>query len=302
MIFELGEGCTMRKSARVLSVIAVVLVTAGLMTAAAPARSVPRAPRGFWAVTATGQSFADSARQAARSSASQVAATITGMIKRVEAGHTVLVPEGNGSDVRMVPATVAELRAALAAIGQAGSRPDTAPAGKLPMIDPHEFRIRGKGCHPVTWNRSRWWASWCQMPFQIDGQYCDPEGCTTTDVLTTRLLVDPGAKVSRVSRTSLYKYQAHQRHFTDIHIEWWTLCFRKEDVCGNRNTDPFEGNSSGTFNPTSSRVLRNSRIRHGFTLWAFFVPEGKWQPDDAKTWLGYCKPASARSNQCLYPA
>lgn len=185
----------MRKLARVSSVVAVVLVTAGLTTAAAPARSVPRAPRGFWAVTTTGQSFADSARQAPGASASQVAVTISGMIKRAAAGHTVLVPEGTSSDVRLVSATVPELRAALAAIEPDGSRPDTGSTGRVPLIPPpQDYPIRGKGCHPVTWNRSRWWASWCQMPFQINGAFCDPEGCTTTDVLTTRLLVDPELK------------------------------------------------------------------------------------------------------------
>lgn len=296
----------MRKLARVASVLAVVLVTAGLTTAAtaAPAaRTAPRAPDGFWAATALGQSFADSARQAAGSSAGQVAATIRGMISRVQTRHTVLIPEGTGGDVRLVPATVTELRAAMAAIGPAGSRPAAGPAGMVPLNeDPHDFKIRGKGCHPITWNRSRWWASWCQMPFQINGEFCDLQGCTITDVLKTRLLVNPGAKISLVSRTSTYTYQSRQRHFTHIHIDWFTLCFRTENECGMASTTEFEGNSNGTFKPASSRTLRNSRIRHAFTLWAFFVPEGMWQPDNAKTWLGYCKPASARSNQCLYPA
>ena len=283
----------MRKSTRVLGVIAVVFAMAGLTGAAAPAHSAPSAPDGFWAVTTTGQSFADSASRVTGPSASQVAPTINAMISRVEAGHTVLVPEGNGGDVRLASATVPELRAALAAIG---------PSRLLQIPPPNDYPIRGKGCNPVTWNRQRWWASWCQMPFQIDGEFCDPEGCTVTDVLKTRLLVDPGAKVSRVSRTSTYSYQAGQRHFTNIHIEWWTLCFKNGVECGTANTTDFDGNSSGTFNPTSSRTLRNSRIRHAFTLWAFFVPDSMWQPDNAKTWLGYCKPASAHSNQCLYPA
>ena len=87
-----------------------------------------------------------------------------------------------------------------------------------------------------------------------------------------------------------------------IHFEWWTFCFNSEQICGTDNTDNFFGNSSGLFHPTSSRDLHNSRIRHAFTLWAYFVPNNKWQPDDAKTWKGICKPRDANSNQCLYPA
>ena len=79
----------MRKSARVLGVIAVVFAMAGLTGAAAPAHSAPSAPDGFWAVTTTGQSFADSASRVTGPSASQVAPTINAMISRVEAGHTV---------------------------------------------------------------------------------------------------------------------------------------------------------------------------------------------------------------------
>ena len=128
------------------------------------------------------------------------------MIRRVEAGKTVLVPEGSGQGVYLVPATVSGLRAARAAARSAGSRPSAGAAGELSRLsraydprDPHTFDILGNGCHPVTWRSARYWASWCKMPFQIDGEFCDPNGCTITDVLKTRLLVDPGTRVSRVS-------------------------------------------------------------------------------------------------------
>ena len=114
--------------------------------------------------------------------------------------------------------------------------------------------------------------------------------------------MDPGTTVSRVSRTGRYTYQSGDPNFTMIHFEWWTFCFNSEQICGTDNTDNFFGNSSGLFHPTSSRDLHNSRIRHAFTLWAYFVPNNKWQPDDAKTWKGICKPRDANSNQCLYPA
>jgi hypothetical protein len=286
-----------------------VLLAASALTAATPARSALPGASGFWAVTVPGESFTGSAVQAARVPGSHVAATISGMIRAVEAGKTVLVPEGTSHGVHLVPATVSGLRTARAAVGLAGSRPGTGAAGELSRLssavdptDPHTFSILGNGCHPVTWRGTRHWASWCKMPFQIDGNFCDPNGCTITDVLKTRLLVDPGTRSSRVSRTSTYRYQAGHRRFTEIHIEWWTLCFKNEVECGTGNTPTFFGNSKGTFTVTSTRDLHNSRIRHGFTLWAFFVPDGMWAPSSAKTWKGICKPKSSGSNQCLYPA
>jgi hypothetical protein len=298
----------MRKLWRVSGVVAVLAVSA-LTSAAAPARSAAPGASGFWAVTVPGESFTDSAVQAAGAPGSHVAATIRGMIRAVEAGKTVLVPEGTGQGVHLVPASVSGLQAAHAAVGLASSRPGTGGAGELSRLsravdptDPHTFPILGNGCHPVTWRGTRYWASWCKMPFQIDGEFCDVNGCTITDVLKTRLLVDPGTRTSRVSRTSTYRYQAGHRRFIEIHIEWWTLCFKNELECGTNNTAKFLGNSSSTFTVSSTRDLHNSRIRHGFTLWAFFTPIGMWRPSSAKTWKGICKPRSSGSNQCLYPA
>ena len=231
-----------------------------------------------------------------------MAPTIKGMIKRVKKGHTVLIPEGTRQGVHFVPATVAKLQAALAAAGATTAQPGAEVAGRLsaPGPDPHEFPIRGQGCHQVTWRKERYWAAWCKMPFEIVGEYCDIDGCKKTDTLKTRLKVNPGAKESRVSWSSTYTYQAHHRNFKHIHIEWWVLCFKDEKECGTGNTKELYGNSSGTFTPTSNRLLRNSRIRHAFILWAYFQPDGHWHSDEAKTWKGICKPKPSR--QCLYPA
>jgi hypothetical protein len=292
----------MRKFLRTSAVAAVLLMVSALTSAAVPAHSATRGAHGFWYVAVPGESFAGAVRHAVGASGGQVAATVRGMIRQVEAGKRVLVPEGTRDGVRLVPATVPELRAALATAGRADARARVGAAGRLSVtVDPHTFDIRGQGCNPVTWRGSRYWASWCKIDFEIDGGLCDPT-CHNTDVLKTRLLVDPGTNTSRVSRTSTYSYQAGDPNFSMIHIEWWTLCFSSEQICGNANTPSFFGNSNDTFSVTSSRDLHNSRIRHAFTLWAFFVPTNQWQADDAKTWKGICKPKNANSNQCLYPA
>src|SRR5215472_14624623 len=109
------EGFAMRRLLRVSVVVAVVLVVSALTSAAVPAHSAGRDVRGFWYVTVPGESFAGAARHAVGASGSQVAATVREMIRRVEAGKSVLVPEGTRDGVHLVRATVPELRAALAA-------------------------------------------------------------------------------------------------------------------------------------------------------------------------------------------
>jgi len=289
----------MRRLLRVSAVVAVLLVVPTLTSAAAvPAHSGTRGARGFWYVIVPGESFAGAVRHA---SGGQVAATVRAMIRRVEAGKSVRVPEGTRGGVHLVSATVPELRSALAAARSAGSRRGTGAAGGLLRIpDPHTFKIRGNGCNPVTWRGNTYWASWCKMPFELVGGVCDPS-CHNTDILRQQLLVDPGTSASRVQRKGSYSYQPHEPLFSEIHFEWWTFCFDSEEVCGNANTPNFFGNSSKTYTVTSSKDLHNRRIRHAFELWAFWDPTGQWVNDDAKTWKGICKPRDANSNQCLYP-
>jgi len=297
----LGERFAMRKLFWASTVAAVLLAVSALTSAAAPASSGSRGAHRFWYAIASGESFAGAVRHAAGEPGSQVTATVKDMIVRVETGKRVMVPEGTRNGVHLVPATLTELQAALAAARSAGARSGTSVARLVRIPDPHDFPIRGQGCNPVTWRGNRYWASWCKMPFKLVGGVCDPS-CHNTDVLTARLLVDPGTSTSRASRSGSYTYQSGNPRFSNIHFEWWTFCFNSEQECGTGNTPNFFGNSSGTFNMTSSKDLHNSRIRHAFVFWAYFVPNNQWTPDEAKTWKGICKPRDANSNQCLYPA
>lgn len=289
---------------RTLGAVAALLLMVPALAAAGSPTRIAGGAKGFWAVTVPGESFASTVGGAMGASPQRVTGTIEGMVKRAKAGKPVLVPEGTRGGVHMVPAQLTQLQAALAATSKAAADDRAAgSAGRVARIpDPHDFKIRGNGCHPVTWRGQRYWASWCKVPFQLDGEHCDETGCKITDVIKLTLLVDPGTHTSRVTRKSTYKYPAGNPHFKHIHIEWYTFCFNSEQECGTSNTEDFFGNSSGTFNPTSSRDLHNSRIRHAFVFWAFFGPSGMWTPDYAKTWKGICKPRSSNSNQCLYPA
>src|SRR5215467_4062872 len=102
------EWFTMRRLLRVSAVVAVLLVVSALTSAAAPAHSGTRGARGFWYVIVPGESFTSAVRHAAGASGGQVAATVRAMIRRVEAGKSVRVPEGTRRGVRLVPATVPE--------------------------------------------------------------------------------------------------------------------------------------------------------------------------------------------------
>src|SRR6266568_3999034 len=101
----------MRRLLRVSAVVAVLLVVPTLTSAAAvPAHSGTRGARGFWYVIVPGESFAGAVRHTADASGGQVAATVRAMIRRVEAGKSVRVPEGTRGGVHLVSATVPELR------------------------------------------------------------------------------------------------------------------------------------------------------------------------------------------------
>jgi hypothetical protein len=172
---------------------------------------------GFWVVAAPGQSFTAMARDAVASPGRQpVIATLDAMLARTAQGHAVYVPEGTGQSITSVAATSAQLRAALSA---------ALPAAAMPAAEPEDFPPNGFGCNMA----SDHYASWCGK-YILRGVYCDAEGCTTEDEITVKITVDPGVTTSRVVYKSLYS--PDHNHFTEIHFEWWTLCYHSTEVCG----------------------------------------------------------------------
>jgi hypothetical protein len=107
----------MRFSLRASGAVAVLLVVAAF-TQAGPAHAQwsVDSSRGFWVVMTSGESFTDAVRQSARTSGGgQVMATLEKMIRRVEAGHAVYVPQSSPDGVVNLAATVSQLQAALSA-------------------------------------------------------------------------------------------------------------------------------------------------------------------------------------------
>jgi hypothetical protein len=276
----------MRKRLRFLSsllgLILVAIAGSGASASTNSSLSTTRTP-GFWVVAAPGQSFTAMVRDAAASPRHQpVIATLDAMLARTAQGHAVYVPEGTGQSIASVAATSAQLRAALAA---------ALPAAAIPAAEPKDFPPNGFGCNMA----SDYYASWCGK-YVVRGEYCDPEGCTINDQITTKITVDPGVELSRVVYQSLYS--PDNLDFTQIHFEWWTLCHNSAEICGTANTRSFPGNASGKFSPTSSVSLYGDRLAHAFELWAFFEPTGQWVGNPGRTGTAAC--AEEPDRACVY--
>jgi hypothetical protein len=139
------------------------------------------------------------------------------------------------------------------------------------------------------------YASWCGK-YILRGVYCDADGCTIEDQITTKITVDPGVELSRVSYQSIYS--PNHFSFTQIHFEWWTLCYHSAEVCGTDNTPSFAGTSHGRFLTTSSVELYGDRLAHAFELWAFFEPTGKSIGNPGRTGTATC--AERPDRACVY--
>lgn len=267
-----------------------VTTHADARTAAANPIKGRSSSHGFWIVMTPGMTFAQAVSKIPARSRGQIRATLGGMLRNEEAGVRVAIPEGNHSGIVSVPASRSNLATALATAAQDGTT--TQHHGMygiiLPAATPSSFPVRGDACHS---NRA-----WCDLVLEVAGEYCDPEGCTQTDRITARLTTNPGATGSMVSWTSIYS--PNGGNFTGVHFEWWTMAWASEHVCGTDNTDSGTGNGSDEFFPTCDGPLYHSRITHGFTLWADFLPTAQYIGDSAKTGTAFC--ASAPDTYCIY--
>lgn len=236
----------------------------------------------FGVLLTPGQSFTAVVRNAAASPRKQpVAATIEAMLERVAQGRRVYVPEGTRYSIVNVPATRFVLRAALRAAMSAARLRRTPQVLKAPK----DWPINGVGCHPTPDH----YTAWCGK-YIIEGGVCDPSGCPVTDKVTAKTTDNPGVKTSLVSYNSLYS--PDNFNFTQIHFEWFTLCYAGLNTCGSGNTNSFPGTSHGTFKPTSNAYLYDSHMAHAFELWGFFEPLQEWVGDPGRTGTALCGPKS----------
>jgi hypothetical protein len=292
----------MRALIRVSSAAAVLLVASALpsiASAQAHQNTGFSQRHGFyWAMT-PGESFTDAARQAARSSGGQVAATLKAMVRRAEAGGKVYVPQGTGHSIISLPATPSGLQTALSAVTPVSARAADSPRKPF-SLDPVSFPVRGSGCNTIVRGGTTYYASWCDELFSIDAGFCGQQGCEITDRINARVTTNPGTSSTLTSYTSIYTYNAGDPLLNYIHFQWWVLCFRSQQQCGSNNTPDFYGNSSGKFYPNADIDPHGDHITHAYALWAHLIPNNTAYYSAGKTAAALCDPAGSGSNQCLY--
>lgn len=296
------------KSKVTITAVVAVLLMASALTAAASAgvRRGVHSERGFWMVVTPGESFVTAAGQAALArGGSQVAPTIHEMLNRTETGRAVDVPKGTRRRVTNVRATVAELKAALAGVRSLRARrSDPAAARSASRAISPTWEVRGYACNTVDYDNQTWFATWCNLPLELDGVHCDP-GCEVVDDLHWQGSTDPATGTSRVGYAITNTVEpGYSSVFTDIMINWNVRCYRNQLECGHADTGPYNPPKDGLLFPKvdSGIDLHNDKVAHLYFLVALFIPNGQNYSDDAITGTAWCEPASSGSNRCLYPS
>jgi hypothetical protein len=258
----------------------------------------------FWLVIRPGESFAEAVRVAALTpGGGRVATAISEMLKQVEAGQVVYVPQGTRRGITSVPATVAELRTALSAARSLDARHVEAQraVAALPIAPDTLPPIRGNGCNPVKQGGVTVDTTWCDLPLELEAEACDPEGCEGVDRLNASVQTNPGADGSSspytVSNTVTTGYPPV---FTDVHINWNTLCYSNGQECGHGTTGNVTLPDSDRMSPTSDVPVWGDKISHSYYLWALLIPNGQNYADDALTGTATCE-SESQGNQCFYP-
>lgn len=201
-----------------------ILVIASVLTAAAPApaQRAARSGHGFWLVVTPGESFTTAVRQATVApGGGRVAPTLHVMLRSAEAGRAVEVPQGTRRGVMNVRASVSQLRAALSATRALSSHlAHPRAAGLSSRAVPLAWRVRGYACNTIEYEGQTWFATWCNLPLELDGAFCDPS-CETVDRLEFSDSTDPATETSRVGYGIKNVVSAgYTSTFTDITVNY----------------------------------------------------------------------------------
>lgn len=247
---------------------------------AAGAASKPAPVSGVWIKYSPDQSFVSAVLQEAAISAdytARIRAIIPVWRRQAAAGHDLALPNVSDRSPAGQLTAVNDLSAAL----------DSQESGQFVRAvaanNPNTFPIRGqRDASGLYWTAT----------FENDLAYCEGS-CETTDRYVSRVRIDPGTTVTRVSATNRYFPDAG--HLGNRHFEMWAVC--RATVCGHANT----GNL-----PTSSvDYLRDYGDRHsnvltiGLTQWTYWNPLGTYHGDSGKT--HDCDGEAAKvGNACRY--
>ncbi len=169
-----------------------------------------------WFVGSPTESFSDVVARAIAAdpaSAREWKDVLSGVTSRVQAGADPHLP----GDAANLDDEKVQLADATGLATRSASSPET--GGVRPdALGGTDFELRG-----VAVNSNRTW----QVHTEIDGGFCDPEGCETTDVTRQTWKVTPGRSADRFNFTSTY---VGSGNLSDIYADLSVICNGRE--CG----------------------------------------------------------------------
>ena len=287
-----------------------VLVTTGSSASAKPnVEHSDTASGKFYMAGVTGEPFTKMVASAASSKEGpRVVSVIAEMLRRVELGKRVTIPDESHGSMAKVPATASLLKSALAAARASSRRPGSARRGRtaVPATDPSSWPIYGVGCHAGTHGYFSWCIDKYGRRFGLLGEKCQGSTCTVTDLIDiTSFTVNPASNGTTVVNYNTL-YSPDGGNFFDVHWQWWVLCYSSFVICGNMNALSFSWSGPGSFNPhpEPARDLHGDYVTFAFILWGEYLPTSQWigSPNDgptpARTAKAQC--AAAPDNNCYF--
>lgn len=157
---------------------------------------------------------------------------------------------------------------------------------KVDPDNPNSFPVRGEPGSGQLY--------WTGMRLILEGYFCGNVGCELTDKWVSRIKIDAGPTVTRITGGNLWF--PNSGNFSNIHFRMWGVC--RGRVCSAENT-------GGLPVPTSIDYLRDYGDRHGnvltvgIVLWIYAAPLGGYIFDTAKTHDAICEDQS-QGNMCWF--
>ena len=244
-------------------------------TASTSGTSAPATPdQKVWLVGSPDESFTDQVNRSLAvdpSSAANWVHTLTGLQSLVKAGRDISLP-GNATTTAT---KLSQLSNALTSASTAKTN------ARSQAVSPNaaagtSYELRG-----YTINSSTGW----QVQTEIDGAFCDPSGCDTTDVTRQTWKITPGRSGDRFSFTSI---RTGSGNLTQIYANLSVVC--GNTVCGTGSagkSGPQDGSGSGSPTVTHTSNAGGTQVDR-VQMHAHFNPNGGTYYDSVKTGTAKC--------------
>ena len=111
---------------------------------------------------------------------------------------------------------------------------------------------------------------WEGMKFGIGSKVCERviflgRKCTTTDKITARVTVNPGAYNSTATYTTIYS--PNEYYFSDLHLEFFAINRGRIASLPFENTNSFGPNGGGSYFLSNNEDLHNDKLTVAVRLW-----------------------------------